>query len=294
MMAFQRNFVVSILNHENKIVREEAGDYNRVARVAFDSEYKIRIQNKTRRRAYARVEIDGMEVSPGRRFVLGPKESVDLERFILDGDLSAGRRFKFMSLEKGAATGEIQDPTSLENGKIKVTFEPEIEPPSIKYSHNGGQSILRGRGMPQTYGASSGGNYPMMGTTQAFYTSSNQGSPGVDTGHVSTNNYVAPQGSDTLERAIEPQTVSELGATAEGSVSDQKFTDSHEFFFTETPVEIVIMLKGPKPLPKTDWTLRQKITGPEVIFKGMYLDGIKDAKLTKAGLVITIPEVNLE
>jgi hypothetical protein len=288
MMAFQRNFVVSILNHENKVVREEAGDFNRVARVPFDQEYKIRIQNKTRRRAYARVEIDGMEVSPGRRFVLGPKESVDLERFILDGDLSTGKRFKFMSLEKGAATGEIQDPTSLENGKIKVTFEPEIEPPTLKYSHNGGQSILRGRGMPETYGSASSNN----NTTQAFY-SSTGGTPGVETAHVSTN-CVVPQGFDTLERSIEPQAVSELGATAEGSVSDQKFTDSHEFFFTENPVEIVIMLKGPKPLPKADWTLRQKITGPEVIFKGIYLDGIKDAKLTKAGLVITIPEVNLE
>jgi hypothetical protein len=288
MMAFQRNFVVSILNHENKVVREEAGDFNRVARVPFDQEYKIRIQNKTRRRAYARVEIDGMEVSPGRRFVLGPKESVDLERFVLDGDLSTGKRFKFMSLEKGAATGEIQDPTSLENGKIKVTFEPEIEPPTLKYSHNGGQSILRGRGMPETYGSAS----PNNNTTQAFY-SSTGGTPGVETAHVSTNCMV-PQGFDTLERAIEPQAVSELGATVEGSVSDQKFTDSHEFFFTENPVEIVIMLKGPKPLPKADWTLRQKITGPEVIFKGIYLDGIKDAKLTKAGLVITIPEVNLE
>jgi hypothetical protein len=290
MMAFQRNFVVSILNHENKVVREEAGDFNRVARVSFDSEYKIRIQNKTNRRAYARVEIDGMEVSPGRRFVLGPKEVVDLERFILDGDLTTGKRFKFMSLEKGAATGEIQDPTSAENGKIKVTFEPEIAPPSLKHSWGGGQSVLRGRGMPQTYGSASAGNQNN-GTTQAFY--ANSGSPGVDTGQVSTN-YVAPQGFDTLERAIEPQVVSELGATAEGSVSDQKFTDSHEFFFTETPVEIVIMLKGPKPLPKTDWTLRQRVTGPEVIFKGMYLDGIKEAKITKAGLVITIPEVNLE
>src|SRR5271170_4418517 len=114
MMAWQKSFIVSILNNKNQVVREEAGDFSRVARVDFDSEYKIRIQNKTNRRAYARVEIDGMEVSPGRRFVMGPKEVVDLERFILDGDLSTGKRFKFMSLEKGAATGEIQDPTSAE------------------------------------------------------------------------------------------------------------------------------------------------------------------------------------
>jgi hypothetical protein len=303
MMAWQKNFVVSIINQKNQVVREEAGDYSRVARVDFDSEYKIRIQNKTKRRAYARVEIDGMEVSPGRRFVLGPKDSVDLERFILDGDLTTGKRFKFMSLEKGAATGEIQDPTSKDNGKIKVTFEPELELPTVKFNttlstNKGGwsggargQSVLRGRGFSGS-GDPGGPVEAQNFHNDVFYSSA---------GPTPQANVTHTGGSSTMEflpsSVAEPVAATQdLGATAEGSVSNQQFKDSHDYFLTGPAVVIELMLKGMKPAPKTDWVIRKRQgqQGHDVIFKGVCLEGIEDVRVTMDGMVLTVGPVRIE
>ena len=106
MMAYNNKFVVSVLV-SGKPLRELNVQGKRTCTIPFGSEYKIRIKNRNNIRAMASLSIDGTDVLCGKRIILGPNETVDLERFVDDKD--SGSKFKFISLEQGEQTGEIQD-----------------------------------------------------------------------------------------------------------------------------------------------------------------------------------------
>jgi len=57
---------------------------------------------------------------------LWPKEELDLERFLENE--KEGAKFKFISLKEGIETGEIDDPSSLDNGVINVRIWKELQP----------------------------------------------------------------------------------------------------------------------------------------------------------------------
>ena len=118
-MAYANNYVVSII-HNDKPIRESNVNGERTARLPFDSEYKIRLKNKTSRRAIVKIDIDGTDIL-GSDLVLNGGQTLDLERF-----LTSDKKLKFMSVEKGARTGEIQDPTNEDNGLINVQFYAEM------------------------------------------------------------------------------------------------------------------------------------------------------------------------
>lgn len=113
---YKDKFVLSII-HENYPVRETGHFSNREVAIPFGSEYKIRLKNKNDRSCTARVFIDGKKVSSKGDVVIYAGGSIDLERFI-DRSLSEGKRFKFVSLDHP----NVDDPTSGENGLIKVEF----------------------------------------------------------------------------------------------------------------------------------------------------------------------------
>lgn len=119
MMAYQNGFVVSII-HNGHPVRETRGeDGLRTCVLPFGSEYKIRLKNTGLDRAKVTVLIDGTPVFSGdKTLLLGCNETVDLERFV--SSLDKGRRFKFVP----SSHAEVQDPTSQDNGVIRVTFQP--------------------------------------------------------------------------------------------------------------------------------------------------------------------------
>jgi len=132
MMAYSNSFVVNVVT--DKPLREFNKNGLRTCKVPFGSEYKIRMINRGSGSAYATVSIDGTEViTGGKRFVLGSNQTLDIERFV--DDLSEGRKFKFISIEEGMATGEIQDPGSPDNGIIEVVFYPEKpQPRSLSFA----------------------------------------------------------------------------------------------------------------------------------------------------------------
>ena len=73
------------LKHSGKVLRE----FGDKVYVPFGAEYSILIKNMNSVRAEVTVHIDDTDVGGGTQFVIGPNESVELERFIKNGNLES-------------------------------------------------------------------------------------------------------------------------------------------------------------------------------------------------------------
>lgn len=214
MMGFAQNYVASII-HNNKPLREFNVNGVRTCKIPYGAEYAIRLINRRKdQRAMVSVSIDGTEVlTGGKRVILNPNETIDLERFV--DSLSEGRKFKFISIEEGIATGEIQDPSSPDNGTIEVLFYPEVPK----------QTILRGqstnsmkKNLEIDWGLIRGATFDSMVMDGA--------------------SYMVPQDFEIQANA---------GVTVEGSLSDQTFTIG-QHFEVGAPVSIKIKLEAPSAI----------------------------------------------
>ncbi len=94
--------------------------------IPFGSEYVLRLKNKLRKRAVADIWIDGKVAVKG--VVIDANETVDLERFVADGNLSEGKRFKLARL----TDPKVEQPDDSENGSIEVNFYPEKDAPVVE------------------------------------------------------------------------------------------------------------------------------------------------------------------
>lgn len=124
---YKDKFVVSVI-HDGSPLKETGPKHRREVAIPFNSEYKIRIKNKNERGCTARVYVDGKRVSALGDFILQPRAQLDLERYV-DRCLTDGRKFKFVPLDHP----DVDDPTSSDNGIIKVEFRmARNKPISIK------------------------------------------------------------------------------------------------------------------------------------------------------------------
>jgi hypothetical protein len=120
-MMYSNNFAAAI-KVNGKILRE----FGDTVYLPFGSEYEIRLKNINTSRTKVTVEIDGENVTGGG-LILNPSETVDLERFIRNGNLSEGNRFKFIE-----RTNKIENHRGikLEDGLISIRYEFEISLPT--------------------------------------------------------------------------------------------------------------------------------------------------------------------
>jgi hypothetical protein len=116
MIMYKDKFVLSVLV-DGYPVKETGPVHKRQVAIPFDKEYIIRLKNKHNRSCTAKVFIDGMLVSALGDVIICADSTIDLERFI-DSSLTSGNKFKFVSLDHP----EVDDPTSSDNGIIKVEF----------------------------------------------------------------------------------------------------------------------------------------------------------------------------
>lgn len=268
----QPGFVVAII-HNGKIIREQNSDNERTVRIPFGSEYQIRIWNKTRARAFARVMIDGTEVVSGK-LILSAGEKMDLERFVIDGDMSKGSRFKFVE----AGNSAVQDPTAKENGELEVIFEPEDDRLSRLSGIFTGQIGHSGIG-----GSASGG-----GILRGMSFNSQPTFGGV------VNSTTTGATMDSLDISC---STGDKGATVEGSQSTQAFMTSHVDFPTLAPVSLKIRIRGPKTeQPKVygggevspTWQYNGQVAGG-LMYCGKVVKGIQSVKIDGEGVHVTIP-----
>jgi len=116
--------LVVAVKANGKILREHKDSVY----VPFGTEYSLLIKNKNSVRALVSVEIDGTDVTEGVQLIVPANGSLDLERFIKNGNFDRGNRFKFIERTKKIEDGPrgIQ----AEDGLIRVQFEFERQPPA--------------------------------------------------------------------------------------------------------------------------------------------------------------------
>jgi zinc-ribbon domain len=120
-MMYNQKLVASIKS-KGKILRE----FKDTVYIPFASEYSILLKNLNTVRAVVNVFIDGENAVPGG-LVIDPGRSVDLERWIKNGNLSEGNKFKF--IERTRAIEDGPRGIKLEDGLIRVEYQFELPRP---------------------------------------------------------------------------------------------------------------------------------------------------------------------
>ena len=204
-----QNKLVASLKANGKILRE----FKDTVYIPFGSEYSFLIKNLNTTRALVHVYIDGECMTSGGIVLDGGRE-IDLERSIMNNNLTEGNRFKFIE-----RTGNIEQHrgVKLEDGIVRIEYQFEricLNTPIYT------QSILRG------IGSSSTGDWIRpMGAT---YSST------------STNISCSTQ-------SVTDSFVNDVGITIPGSHSTQRFTTTTMGVMESEKHSIVFKLLGETP-----------------------------------------------
>ena len=196
-MMFQNGFCLAVKDSKGNILRESNGQVY----LPFHSEYSLLLKNTKSMRAAVKVRIDGMDALGGDEIIVPAYGSTVLERFMLDGNLSTGKRFKFVP----ATDSGVQDPTSGDNGLVEAMFQEEyVYPQPVHWE---GPTILRNK----SFTLNNSGTAPGVGS---FYCSSVGGM-------LNDSKMSFAPDSCSIGNAI-PLACS-AGATVEGAQSGQAF-----------------------------------------------------------------------
>jgi hypothetical protein len=217
-----------------RILRENHG---KVA-LPFGAEYSVFLKNLNSVRVMAKIQIDGQDATDGTWLVLPPNSNSEIERFIKNGNLSAGNRFKF--IERTGAV-EAHRGIGAEDGLVRIEFKTEkiIQPPRIT------RSIITG--------SSAGGRRAddhRESVGWVSYTSSGPISSMTGSGASLEDSVVVSAGGGGAAAAAPgsawaPSEVPEpAGITVQGSVSSQQFHWTDSFPCHEPSEVIVLQLVG--------------------------------------------------
>lgn len=180
-----------------KVLRE----FKDTVYIPFGSEYSILLKNLNTTRAVVNVFIDGEDTVPGG-LVIDPGREVDLERWIKNGNLTEGNRFKFIE-----RTGSVEQHrgVKLEDGIVRVEFQFE-QPRPIWSSNNISGNIYPQGGIMRGYGSAGDVVWPAGSVT------------------CSTASYDATSVNSSHELLNQ---VNDVGITVPGSHSNQKFQTTY-------------------------------------------------------------------
>lgn len=218
MMYHQK--LAAAIKVNGKVLRE----FKDTVHIPFGSEYTILLKNLNTTRAVVNVFIDGDDTVPGG-LVIDPGREIDLERWIKNGNLTEGNRFKFIE-----RTGAVEQHRGIgiEDGLVRVEFQFELPPRPVTWNTTN----------------VSGNIYPQGGIIRGF---------GNGTGDV------WPAGSVTCSSASYDSTsvnsahglLNDVGITVPGSRSDQKFTTAYVGALESVKYNMVFKLFGgtvPQPI----------------------------------------------
>ncbi len=249
-MMYNQKLVASIKT-KGKILRE----FKDTVYIPFASEYSILLKNLNTVRAVVNVFIDGENAVPGG-LVIDPGRSVDLERWIKNGNLSEGNRFKF--IERTAKIEEGPRGIKEEDGLIRVEYQFELPRPVINVNNIVGSFLHY---PPGVRGLTS--EYPSVVDKYSYTTNNITGQTlsqvnvggtlrGVDwskNGEATAAaasaaiNQVAPQSSE-LHAGMATMDWNDVGITVPGSKSEQKFQTTTIGALDPTVHNIVLRIVG--------------------------------------------------
>ncbi len=196
--------LVASLKANGKILRE----FKDTVYIPFGSEYSFLLKNLNTKRALVQVYIDGEDVIEGG-LVLNAGQEIDLERYVKNGNLSTGNKFKFI---ERTSSIEKHRGIKLEDGLVRISFQFELQHPMQSFFNNNlyNKSIMRGIGA-DTFAVP-------QGTGSALY-SSVSGSTG-DGAWLSASSAT----TNSMNISAQAQSMNDVGITVPGSQSNQKFT----------------------------------------------------------------------
>ena len=217
-----KNKLAIALKSAGKVLRE----FKDEVYVPFGSEYSIFIKNLNSVRALVTVSVDGEDVGEGTKFVINANDSIDLKRFIKNGNFDAGNRFKFIE-----RTSAIEDHRGIgiEDGLVRVEFQFEKPAAIITWSQPWDKQpwpYADPYKYDGPYWANTIGRSDVVGRGQVTYTASGSSQP-VASNSVSVSSNVS-------------QSVNDAGITVPGSISNQKFVDAG-WFPVETETHVVVL-----------------------------------------------------
>ena len=235
-MMYQSKLVAS-LKANGKILRE----FKDTVYIPFGSEYSFLLKNLHTQRAVVNIFIDGTDVVEGG-LVLNAGQEVDLERYVKNGNLTAGNRFKFV--ERTSAIEDGPRGIKLEDGLVRIEFQyekPYVAPLTRSIFNN-------------VYGNISGAtptSYNVNGTLRSVDWSKN-GEITAQAASMSVDKYCADNGiHNKMEMHDGSATMdwcqNDVGITVPGSKSDQKFSTVTMGALETEKHSIVLKLLGETP-----------------------------------------------
>jgi hypothetical protein len=124
-MKMFANNVAACVKVAGKVLKEK----NETFFLPFGSEYSVYLKNLNAVRIAVRISIDGQDITEGKDLIVQPNDSIDIERFIKNGNLSEGNRLKFIE-----RTGKIEDHRGIkvDDGLIRIEFQKEKVAPKVE------------------------------------------------------------------------------------------------------------------------------------------------------------------
>lgn len=226
MMAY-KNKIAAAIRVNNKILREHDGNVY----IPYGSEYSVRIKNLNTVRALVNVYIDGVNATPDG-LVLDAGREIDLERYVNNGNLSCGNKFKFIERTTNV---EKHRGVKLEDGLVRVEFQFEHVYP-----------VWTSTPIPTPQWYVDPYDYRRYGSAGAVPVSTQQYSNNVSY----TSTAAAPTASNGPLRGVKGTSChvgdacSDVGITVPGSLSTQKFTTVSNFPLEDEKHSIVFHLVG--------------------------------------------------
>jgi hypothetical protein len=258
-MMYQSKLVAS-LKANGKILRE----FKDTVYIPFGSEYSFLLKNLHTQRAVVNIFIDGENVVEGG-LVLDPGREVDLERYVKNGNLTEGNRFKF--IERTQAVEDGPRGVKLEDGLIRIEFQyeqprPVFEPRWVPghYEYDKYSTLTRGLFNNAMYGGSvgisgsTGDRFSINASGSTVQCNVNGALRGVDYSKgesvkataAAAINQVAPQ-SNELHDGMATCDWNDVGITVPGSRSEQKFSTVTMGALEAEKHSMVIKLLGETP-----------------------------------------------
>ena len=255
-MMYNQKLVTNV-KCAGKIMREQ----NDVVFLPFGSEYSILLKNLNTHRAVVNIEIDG-ECVTGGGLILDSNQTIDLERFIIDGDLDKGPKFKFIE-KTDQISGHRGD--RVDDGIVRVTYRYEKHITYVDYHY----SEYQYKKDVRPYTKKDVRPY----TTDKLYYGSSMGVNSIDGTNITSQ--CMDNGNSSLMRSVK----NDNGITVKGSESTQKFETGVTGELEETEHVIVLNIKGkvgenPVEIPVTvDRKIQCDICGKKSKSSNVYCGG---------------------
>ena len=250
-MMYNKKLVASI-KANGKILRE----FKDTVYIPFGSEYSFLIKNLNTVRAVVNVFVDGENAVPGG-LVIDPGRSVDLERWIKNGNLKEGNKFKF--IERTSAIENGPRGIKLEDGIVRIEYQFEIPRPVINmptwttttttwntqpwYSTTATNTGVSGSLGDRFSVTASGATYStnVGGVMRGVDFSKGEATKASAAAFI---NQVAPQSSELHDGSATMDSYNDVGITVQGSKSEQRFTETTVGTLESTVHNIVLHLVG--------------------------------------------------